>query len=111
MAAKQLPVRPSLEQYKKQAKDLLKKYRQGDRDALQRVAEYHPRIGKLFKSGHTAVTLALADAQWVVAREHGFASWVKFAQTIATLTLGSPSGRTATDASVGRRLEIKTEEI
>jgi hypothetical protein len=38
MPARDLPARPNLEQYKKQAKELLDAYRSGDDDAIRRVA-------------------------------------------------------------------------
>jgi hypothetical protein len=62
MDARELPARPSLEQYKKQAKDLVKIKRQ------------------------PGVRLTLANAQFAIAREHGFESWPKFAKHIEALT-------------------------
>jgi ankyrin repeat protein len=70
-----LPARPNLEQYKKQAKELLKLGRSGEPGALERVKKYHPRPG----------AFALADAQLVIAREHGFESWPKFAKHVEAL--------------------------
>jgi hypothetical protein len=61
MATKQLPDRPNLEQYKKQAKDLV---RRG-------------------KAGNPSSTITLTEAQFTIAREHGFDSWPKFAQHIS----------------------------
>ncbi|MEN3284263.1 MAG: hypothetical protein V7607_5403 [Solirubrobacteraceae bacterium] len=61
-----LPAAPSLEQLRKQAKDLLRALRTGDPDARARVAAHHP---------HPEEPLQLAGAQLVIAREHGFASW------------------------------------
>jgi ankyrin repeat protein len=83
MNAKELPARPSLEQYKKQAKDLVKSRNAGDHEALQRIAKNHPRFQELPDAGSTK--FALADAQLVIAREHGFESWPKFAKHIAAL--------------------------
>ncbi len=53
MDSKELPVRPNLEQYKKQAKDLVKVFKDfgarqpGDPETIQRIKKYHPRPGKL----------------------------------------------------------------
>src|SRR5258706_79573 len=47
MSDKALPARPSLEQYRKQAKDLVKSRKSGDPAAIQRIKERHPRFGKL----------------------------------------------------------------
>jgi ankyrin repeat protein len=77
---KSLPDRPNLEQYKKQAKDLLRDHAEAAAEALARIARHHPRLD------HTA-PFQLADAQLVIAREHGFESWPKFAKHIETLRL------------------------
>ena len=56
-------------------------------DVLTRIARHHPRFHKLssvdIQSGHFTLT----DAQLVIAREHGFESWPKFASHIETLHL------------------------
>lgn len=85
MTASELPARPNLEQYKKQAKDLRKKVRSADPDALGRVRQYHPRLGKLPEPELATAKFALADAQLVLAREHGFDSWPEFARRIEAL--------------------------
>src|SRR4030095_12083325 len=90
MSERTLPVRPDLDQYKKQAKELLKGGRAGEAGALRRFAAHHPRFAKTSPDSQTGETLALADAQLVIAREHGFESWPKFAQHIEAL-LGDKS--------------------
>jgi ankyrin repeat protein len=90
MNSKELPARPSLEQYKKQAKDLLKSAKSGDREGLQltleRIKKDHPRFGRLADLELQGAKFALADAQLVIARENGFESWPKFAKYIEELT-------------------------
>jgi ankyrin repeat protein len=120
-----LPPRPSLEQYKKRAKDLVKICKSGDRDALRAWArEWIEALVKLYdlditlpRDGHRAYTPAeidyriertvdritkhlsvsnqpsragctLAQAQLALAREHGFASWPKFAKHIEEMARG-----------------------
>ena len=56
----------SLESMRKQAKRLLKSIRAGDTELVQR---YHPRPDQ--------PEFKLADAQLILARQHGFASWPK----------------------------------
>ena len=73
MPARDLPPRPNLEQYRKQAKDLMKAFRRGDADALRQLREHHP---------HAPAQPTLADAQLVIAREHGIESWPKFVTAI-----------------------------
>src|SRR5688500_13325105 len=65
-----LPARPSLEQLRKRAKDLLRAARAGDPAATARFRGTDPR----WVSADPASAI-LADAQLVIAREHGFRSW------------------------------------
>ena len=85
MDANPLPAHPNLEQYKKQAKDLLKAFRSANVETIRRVKKNHPRFEKLSEPGFQITKFALADAQLVLAREHGFESWPKFAKHIQTL--------------------------
>ena len=86
MPDRELPARPSLEQYKKQAKDLAKNCGLGGPEALARVQRHHPRFAAVAdETSKSRVTLT--DAQLVIAREHGFESWPKFAAHITTLNL------------------------
>lgn len=62
-----LPTSPNLENLKKRAKTLLKSVRAGDRAALDRVGPYF---------GDPA-QISLQHAQLVIARGHGFSSWVR----------------------------------
>ena len=77
-SAPRLPARPSLEQLRKQAKDLLKQYRTGDTAAAARFHAMLPRLGDPVRSGAPS----LADAQFVLAREHGFDSWARLVHHI-----------------------------
>src|SRR5436305_11216238 len=85
MEPKPLPAHPSLEQYKKQAKELLKGYRSADVETIRRVKRNHPRFEKLADPGFDISKFALADAQLVIAREHGFDSWPKFTKRIEVI--------------------------
>src|ERR1700733_3236607 len=68
-AARRLPAQPSLENLRKQAKDLLEAYRSGDPAAVAEVQRFEraPDSGKF----------ALNDAQRILARAYGFPSWPK----------------------------------
>lgn len=70
-----LPPRPSLEFERKEAKALLRRLRTGDRDALARACSRHPAM-------HLTAEWQpkLADAQLILAREYGFASWPRLAR-------------------------------
>ena len=91
MDAKELPSRASLEQYKKQAKALLKDQKNGDADALQRMRQHHPRFAKPTDPELRSGRILLADAQLVLAREHGFESWPRFAKHVEALSRKSSS--------------------
>lgn len=65
-----LPPRPSLEFERKEAKALLRRLRAGASDALARARDRHPGF-----DASRPEAARLADAQLVVAREYGFASW------------------------------------
>ena len=60
-----LPAHPDLDQQKKLAKELLRAYAEGDPEALARMRAQLP----------DKPSLVLADAQYVLAREYGFANW------------------------------------
>jgi ankyrin repeat protein len=82
-----LPPRPSLEHYKKLAKELVKASKSGGVGtwATDEVAEFaRERLAKRRR---------LADAQFVIARSHGFESWPKFAKHLEALAKSSPVSR------------------
>jgi ankyrin repeat protein len=84
---KSLPDQPNLEQYKKQARDLLHSHAQAAPVALDRIARYHSRLHNQAPDVVRIAPFRLADAQLVIAREHGFERWPKFARHIETLRL------------------------
>jgi ankyrin repeat protein len=90
MADRSLPDRPDLDQYKKQAKELVKAARAGDADALARVRAHHPRPPD--------AAPRLADAQLAIAREHGCESWPRFIREIEA-RLGNQSPRAVWQAA------------
>ena len=84
--ATQLPERPSLEQLKRQAKDLLRSAKARQGDALARFRTL-PAFAHERDDARLAATVALHDAQSAVAREHGFPSWTALAERVEELTL------------------------
>jgi ankyrin repeat protein len=83
MPARALPDRPNLDQYRKQAKDLLRAFRAADPEAIARVSAHHPRLRA--RGAAADAVLQLADAQLVIAREHGDETWPAFAARIAAV--------------------------
>ena len=89
-----LPARPSLEQLRKQAKELLKAYHAGDAAAAGRLRACIQR----FSASELPADATLADAQFVLAREYGFESWASLVHHVMAL---QPS----------ERLMIQPEEL
>ncbi|HEU0036933.1 MAG TPA: ankyrin repeat domain-containing protein [Kofleriaceae bacterium] len=91
MPIEPLPSRPSLEHLRKQAKRLLRAVRDRNPDALAQVAEHHPR------GAAAATAFALHDAQLVIARRHGFASWPRLTRHLAAIAPHAWDPRAARD--------------
>lgn len=124
MEARPLPQHPSLEQYKKQAKDLLKACISQDPGAIHdwaarwvetyavEQADEIARVEKrLRESPLVKPDPRLADAQFFVARAHGFDSWPKFARQVEALERGESENvqfEAAADAIVSG--DIRTVE-
>ena len=101
-----LPERPSLEFLKKESKTLLRAAQQGDHAALRRFAAL-PAFAKLQRARLATQTFAIHDAQSVVAREHGFASWNALREEVESRTLSFDQAvdefvRCATGGAPGR---------
>ncbi len=91
---RELPARPRLEQYQKQAKDLLEAFNSGNPEAMRWVKRYHRRLpgrpdtndrNKVTDSEIRSAKLSLIDAQFVIAREHQFENWSKFKKHVEEL--------------------------
>ncbi len=72
---RELPERASLAYLKKQAKDLIRLYRERDPAAVTQFREALPVAAGLSDAEIAALDLRLHDAQSCVARSYGFASW------------------------------------
>ncbi len=70
-----LPARPSLDQLKKQAKELLTAFRADEPEAHARFVRHHP-------AKNPSQPFALHDAQLVLAREHGFTGWPQLKEEV-----------------------------
>ena len=80
-----LPPHPSIEQYRKLAKDLVKACDAGAIDAWAdrwiRNARSAAQVSE-FAARHLAGECQLARAQFVIARSHGFTTWPRFVEHI-----------------------------
>lgn len=111
-----LPHRPSLERYRKLAKELVKACRSADGMALDHhIGQWVQMLAKLCQVGlesgeikdyarrQMAEKCSLTTAQFVIARAHGFESWPKFSRHLEALAqTNSPVSRfeAAADAIV-----------
>lgn len=71
-AVRPLPPSQNLEFERKEAKAFLRRLRAGDPDSVARARAQQPSM-----DASASTTVKLADAQIVIAREYGFASWPK----------------------------------
>ena len=94
MNIKQLPRRPRLEDYKRQARELIAAFKSGNSDTMRLIRRYHPRLrGRPDTNDRNPVTdaeirrakLDLADVQFIIARAHQFEDWPRFVQHIREL--------------------------
>jgi ankyrin repeat protein len=83
-----LSERPDLDQYRKQAKELLRAHRARDEDAIARIRRHHPRLHRADPGAIQEAAFALADAQLVLARELGLPSWPRLKAHVERLRAG-----------------------
>ncbi len=76
-----------MEQYRKQAKDLVKAHKSAVRAALERIRDHHAAFAGSSLEQTASRPFQLSTAQLVIAREHGFESWPKFKSHIEALNL------------------------
>jgi uncharacterized protein (TIGR03067 family) len=83
--AKSLSSRPNLDHLRKQAKTLLGDLRAGRAAAIQAFIDHLPDAKRMTPAAVRAANFRLADAQAVVARRTGFASWPGLARHVELL--------------------------
>ncbi len=85
MPVRDLPSDPSLEHLKNQARNLQLRVRAGEPDAVAAVREFHPRLADAAAGPPELARFSLADAQLVIARQYGFASWARLRRNVAVV--------------------------
>ena len=101
-----LPVRPSLESLRKQAKKLARAIAAGNADALARARAQLPRA---------ELPLSQRDAQLVLAREYGFAGWQYLREEVLNRTgnslewAGAQAQRAIHDNDIERLTQLLQE--
>src|ERR1700677_1377925 len=102
---RRLPKQPSLQQLRKQAKELLEKYRAGDSAAVAEVQQFERRANPS--------AFALNDAQRVLARAYGFQSWPKLKAFVdgATIARFADAVKAGDMAQVRSMLAVRPELV
>jgi len=83
MPTKRLSESANFDHLKHQAKDLLRDFRSGQKAAFQRVREFHPKFLAVADTELRLQTFSLSDAQLLIAREYGYASWPRLKSVVA----------------------------
>lgn len=89
-----LPVHPHLGFYRKLAKQLKRAVLERDEGAAARLVRSHPRFREQPVAEALGADIALADAQLVLAREHGFGTWAELRSAV-TRAAAEPAARPA----------------
>jgi Ankyrin repeats (3 copies) len=102
VVARHLPANPSLEQLRKQAKEVRDHVRSGHPKAVKGARELHPRWAGTPLGAAEWAGFTLADAQLVVARSYGFPSWRRFRENVDLIARysRSPQRRPADSADL-----------
>src|SRR6266540_1959113 len=84
---RRLPNRPHFDVPKREARTLLKEWRAGMPEALDRIERRHPKSRGADHAAISAGKFLLNDAQLVVAREYGFSNWAELKERINANTV------------------------
>jgi hypothetical protein len=84
--SRRLPERPHIDVPRREARELLAAWREAHPDALERIRHAHPKFDERADAAIPIESFKLSDAQRVVAREYGFASWAALKQRIGAAT-------------------------
>ncbi len=98
-----LPPRPSLEQLKKQAKELLGAHKSSDPEVCSRLRDSLPRLSKSSDAQVLKAKVSLRDAQLVIAREYGFENWRELKRHVESTEEGPPIEVTVHKVLVSRK--------
>lgn len=86
MDLKELPTLARLEQYEKQAQDLVEGHRLSDSESIWRIKTGHPLFREMSDSEIRSATFTLSDAQLIIARWYYFDSWTELTEYVEAVT-------------------------
>ena len=85
--SRDLPARPHIDVPKREARALLKAWRDKSSEALERIRRRHPRFHDADETAISSAKFLLNDAQLVLAREYGFSNWAQLKERIDANTV------------------------
>jgi hypothetical protein len=110
MPVKPLPSNPSLDDLFSEARHLLSTHAARDRQAAQRIREFHPAFSRASDAEIFGATLSVADGQLTIARERGFEAWERMRRRIEEPTradsLNLPHHERIGDAAFRRAVDL-----
>jgi hypothetical protein len=110
-----LPPRPDLEQLKAQARELQRAYNAGAQTAVQQFSLHLPGVVSRQATLHGHPQALLAQAQTVLAREYGFASWPLLRAHVQSIRaqqpLAAPQTTSTPSTSRQQRVALMAERI
>ena len=101
--SRSLPKTPNLEQLKKQAKDLLKAFKEGDTSVCE-VLRYHYRFARASDENILKSEVTLQEVQHALALDYGFKSWAELKAAVGNV---ANDGSRANEPSEARRILLE----
>lgn len=87
---KELPTLARLEQYEKQAQDLVEGHKAGDSESTWHIKINHPVFREMSDADVRSATFTLSDAQLIIARWNYFDSWAELTEYVDAVTQSPP---------------------
>jgi len=81
--SRDLPDRPHIDIPKRLSRELLKEFRAGNPEALDRIQRRHPKFKRVDLEVLRSAEFRLSDAQLVIAREYGLSNWTQLKERFA----------------------------
>jgi DNA-binding NtrC family response regulator len=107
---KHLPSHPNLENLKKQAKQLTRDHKSGQVDAFARIKAHFPSLADASVGQILAAEFSLCNAQLVIAREYGFATWGELSAAVESSSAAGKGAFVGVNPDL-RRIEAQVAQL
>ena len=101
-----LPRKPHIDSLKKQARQLLQAYREGQPESLRSIRTYMPHLGSLSDEAIRQRPFTLQQAQCVLSREYGFSNWAELVRAVEIIRQAESAMLSQVDAALGKGQSI-----